>query len=226
MVYSYKETLDHEKISLNAPEKNTGKQWACEVSYDNSKFLIKTPRIKIDKQTGVLIFKVENKKDFIDCLESVENIICENIHKNSEKFFSGKSFSKDKIISSVSPSWDIDDSGYAYLQPSMEEKELKDIKCLDMFNNAISYKDLQENVSVILHVKSVSFVKKLFTINYKIDLIKMTKFTEKVNDPFDVEIVTSKIAEVEINPTVNEELQDETVLQENKESHDNADFFD
>jgi hypothetical protein len=108
----------------------------------------------------------------------------------------------------------------------MEEKELKDIKCLDMFNNSISYEDLQENVSVILHVKSVSFVKKLFTINYKIDLIKMTKFTEKVNDPFDVEIVTSKIAEVEINPTVNEELQDESVLQENKESHDNADFFD
>ena len=229
MVNSYKKSIDEEKIQVNPPVKNEHKQWVCNVSYDSSPFLIQSPRIRIIKETGTLIFKVDSKKEFLDYLSSVEDSISKNIYDNSERFFSGKKFSLEKITNSMSPSWDIDDVGFVYLQPSNKEEDLTSIKCADMFNNEISYEKLQENVSVILHVESVLFTKKMFKVMYKIHRLKMTKFVEsRSENPFEEDKIEEVVSKLDISDEKQENLEEHTEEENLEECVDDEtrDFFD
>lgn len=224
MTSSYKEIITVENLQVKPPVKNENKQWVCEVLYNHSPFLIQTPRIRIIKEIGTLVFKVPSKQGFLDYLSSIEDALVKIIANNSARFFFGKKFSLVKIKDSLSPSWDIDDDGFVYLHPSNTEKDLTNINCLDMLNDKISYEDIQENVSAIVNVESVIFTKKAFKVVYKINSLKMTKFVESHDmNPFKEdtdENIEEGLAKVEITSPEEENAPEEENVS------DSADFFD
>lgn len=214
MIRSYKESVNSEDLDVKAAVKNTEtKKWVFSVK----DFLFQTPRIKIIKETGTLIFKLESKKQFFNYLELLEESVCDHLYKNSEKLFNGKKFSKEKILESMTSSWDIDDSGYVYLQP--EIKDFNDIKCLDIFNNEISYDDLQEKVTAVIKLNSISFSKTSFKINYIFQLLKMSKVQNILkSNPFDEGDNEQKVEQI---PEIYEQSDEIT-----RETQDELDFFD
>lgn len=175
MVLTYKDTMDYSKIIVSSPVKDN-KEWNCNIAYMEQPLLIQTPRIKFDKELNVLTFKLRTKKEFIEFLENVENGIVQYISKNSKELFSGKIFSDEKIKSCLQSSWDIDDTGYVYIKPG--NVSFDDVVCYDIFNKRIEFSEVGHNITALLHVKSVSFSKNLFRVNYIMKQLKISKFEE------------------------------------------------
>lgn len=181
MVLSYKDTVDYSKIVVCNPVKEN-KEWVCNIKYEDHSLLIKTPRIKLLKELNVLTFKIKSKKDFVEFLDVIEDGIVKYISEHSKELFSGKIFSENKIKSCLQSSWDIDDSGHVYLKLSNDSSD--NVVCYDIFNNKINYSEVGQNITALLHVKSVCFSKNLFTLNYSMNQLKVSKFEENKDSGF------------------------------------------
>jgi hypothetical protein len=174
MVLSYRDKLDEKFFKVSSPSRNEEtKTWDMDFLYDSKPFMFLTPRIKLSKDTGQLIFNINSKIEFVNFIEEVQYNIIKYISSNSKNLFNGKEFSEDKLIDCLKQTWDIDDMGVGHFDTINED--LSKVRCTDPFNNQIEYAKISQDVSAIVSAKNISFTKNLFTINYEIKHLKMTK---------------------------------------------------
>jgi hypothetical protein len=205
VVLSLKDTVENDKISLSKPVKADLKR-NISVSYEGKPMMIKTPRVRLNKEDGSLSFNLKNKASFVKFLESLEDSFCDILVSQSSTLFGGRVFSCDKMRSSLNRCWDITEEGSVILKTSCN---ISDIKCTDMFGDKVLFDNIQNHVSAVLHLRNIVFVKNLWEFDFVISHLKMSKFEETCNsNPFEEKQI------VETNICVNPTLEDDT-----------ADFF-
>lgn len=170
MVISYKSTLSKDNIQI-LPAVKIDEEWESKVKYEDKPFMFSTPRCKIVKDTKTLVVK---KSEFKKFLHDIQCCLIDNITENSKTIFNGKTFSREKIEKSLETLYDDDDSGFIYLSLGVKDN----VRCVDPLDNTITYDELTEEVTAVLHFQKIVFIKSNFKIVLKISHLKMPKFKE------------------------------------------------
>jgi hypothetical protein len=170
MIVSYKDNFDTNKIEISSATKNEKtNKWECPVKYDGSSLLFSSPRIKfID---GILTFKIQNKKKFIQFLEELDTMVIDYLHKNSETIFKGKSFTLERLQNSIQPQLDIDEDGTVRINAHLDET----IRCFDVYGESIPLDLVRQDVTAVLKMDKLIFTKDLYRLKFSVSRLKMSK---------------------------------------------------
>lgn len=202
MILTSKDFLLYENLKIS-PAIKVDKKWVLNISYDNRKLQVLSPRIKMHGNT--LSLKIQNKKEFVIFIESIELAIKRYLVENSMSLFK-KTFSGIEIDDAMVRSWNVDDNGIYYLNTTLDTN----IVYYDTFNNVINSSEIGENVSAVINVDSIEFDKVSFSIKYNILRVKQSK----INTPntFLFPVVAPETVAI-LDPEI-------------QESSENRDFFD
>jgi hypothetical protein len=179
MLVHYKKLVPGE-IQLLPPVKN-GKIYKSGIVYtnDSNDLVIQTPSLKMLKtedNTFNLTFSMIKRGEFLTFLEELEEKIATIIHKKSETFFKGKTFSEIEIRESLVSSFTLSNDGIVSVNGIIP---IDNLKILDSFSEEILENDIKETdfYTAILKIDSISFVKSKININ--ISLLRLKKCLEK-----------------------------------------------
>jgi hypothetical protein len=179
MVLSYKTPLNKELFEILPASKNESNgKWECKIIYEGQPLVFTTPRLKLKECK--LFFNITKKKAFLDFLESLDEIVVDNLAENTEKIFNGKVFKKEEIKSSMEPQIDIDENGTVDISTTFNEN----ILFFNNFGDKIEEKDTGENVSANICLDKVCFTKNLLKLQFITRSLKASRF-EKNNETFD-----------------------------------------
>jgi hypothetical protein len=170
----YKKDFEIDKLSISEPIKN-GNNWEMKCLYDNVDLCFQTPAVKLDKEKLTLSFDCHRKHPFFKFIDDLENNIVEYLHKNSERLFKVKSFSKSKLRDGLISSWDISDEGRVVLDCNDCIKQ--DTIFLSTFNEDVTFEKLSKNVLCLFCLETVNFSKDKFELKYRIKIIKSKKLS-------------------------------------------------
>jgi len=180
MVLSYKSTIDQSLLEVLPSVKNneTGK-WESNVKYDGKALVFKTPRI-FSRESSIL-FKVHEKKEFLDYISQIEQAVVKYLFNNSEVIFKGKKFSEDRIKNSLQPSLEILSDEVVSLICTIDEN----VKCFNHFGDVIDYQEISDFSSTSIKLSKIDFSKDLFRLKFVIVAIKSSRFEKKLPE-FDI----------------------------------------
>jgi hypothetical protein len=214
-VLGVKDTIDKSKLTVLPPVKQKNKTRTMDVLYDGAPMIFKTPRLKINKETGELYFNIKNKPGFVDFLASIEDAIVSAVSSNSQTLFNGRLFSIEGVSSRMERFWDISDGPTAFIKPAGYDTDK--IVYVDAFGEKATLDDIKSNVSALVEVKELLFTNNLFKIQPTIRQIKMSRFETSVSgfEAQQPEVYENKSVE---NPA--QEENNQPTLEE-----DTGDFF-
>lgn len=170
--------VDVNEINLRVPEKQGGR-YSSQITYKSGDFYMQTPSGLEISSDGKVNFTLVKKGEFFNALESITEKVADIISNNSEKFFKGKKFSREYIINAVNKVVDLDDNGQGFLNNSKISSECK---VYDHLNELTTDSEFPLSGAVILHFRSVEFVKKNIKINVEIASIKTSLEKKKLDD--------------------------------------------
>ena len=202
-------------VVVGAPEKQNGR-YISPIKVNGRDFYMQSPSGLEISRDGKTTFTLVKKGEFFNKLEDTSNAICEAIADNSEKFFKGKKFSKEYVVNATDKIVDLDNEGLGFLNNT---RISPDCKVYDHLNDLISKSEVTFPVygTVILHFKSVEFVKKSIRINIEIASMK-TSLEKKKLDECILEDETEGGVEDETEGGVEDEIEG-GAEQVNEEQH-------
>lgn len=170
----YKKEFEIEKLSISEPIKKDS-VWVLDVKYEGIPLCFQTPSLRLKKSKKELSFDSGKKLSFFKFINSIEDVIIEYLHLNSEKIFRGKKFQKDRLKYSLTSSWGVCDDGIVSFQYG---DCINDSVCLlSPIDEKISYDELSTHAVCIMFLDSIVFTKDKFDLKYSISHIKSKKFT-------------------------------------------------
>ncbi len=179
MLVLYKKLVPSE-IQLLPPVKNA-KVYKSGIIYNEASedLVVQTPRVKVTKNENDsfnLKFSMIKKGEFLTFLEELEEKIVSIIHKKSEIFFNGKTFSEIEIRDSLKSTFSLSNDGIVSVNNVVFDSNLK---ILDSFSEELLGQDLNDDsiCTAILKFDSVSFIKN--SININVRLLRLKKCFEK-----------------------------------------------
>ncbi len=176
----YKKDIEIDNLSISEPQKRENK-WVLEVSYEDTLLSFQTPSFRFNKTDNLLLFDSSKKHSFFKFIDTLEEVIVEYLHKNSERMFKGKVFSKEKLKQSLITSWNVSDEGLVSLK--LDDDMLKETKFLSSFGDPIEFEQLSKNVICIISLDTIKFSKNQFELNYKVSHMK-SKRVDNPNESF------------------------------------------
>lgn len=180
IMIDYKKDIEIDKLSISEPQKKQDK-WTLQVSYQDTLLTFQTPSLKLNKDDNLLYFDSSKRHSFFKFIDTLEQVIVDYLHLNSERLFKGKVFSKEKLRQSLLASWDVSDEGLVSLK--INSNILEKTKFFSSFGDSVSFEQLSENVICIITLEAIIFSKNQFELNYKVSHMR-SKRVNNVNESF------------------------------------------
>lgn len=188
-------------MSLGIPEKNAEGVFSSEITYNGKPFYIQTPVVSLKESS--FSFELVNNGVFFNIFESLADRIIEFLHENSASFFNGKTFSKERLCSSLNAFYS-DSEGTVTV-----ESINKHCTFLNSCNEEINIKQGEQVGACIIHISMIVFKDKMFDVEIN------TKFLKTLN-------TQKQQVFLEDHP---ETQEPETQEPETQENDDDLEFF-
>lgn len=180
-------------VSLLIPKKDSEGVFSSEITYNGHPFYVQCPIVSLNVSS--FSFELVNNGVFFNIFESLASVIIDLLHKNSASFFDGKTFSKERLCSSL-------DAFYSDSEGTVTVESInKHCTFLNSCNEEINIKQGKEVGACIIHIDTIVFQDKKFHVKINTKFLKTLKtqkqqvFLEDRSDSQEPEIPEPEIQE-------------------------------